>query len=121
MKLSRLAATLLVLAAAPSLALADAKAGKSLYVQCAACHGAKGEGTGMGPGLVGIVGRPVAAEDGFAYSSAMKRSKVVWNEANLKAFLVKPAAVVPGTRMVYPGVGSPQKADDLVAYLKSLR
>lgn len=55
---------------------------------------------------------------GFAYSEAMQRSNIVWNEKTLDRFLKNPLAAVPGTAMAYAGVTDRKERADLIAYLK---
>ncbi|MBZ0123914.1 MAG: c-type cytochrome, partial [Roseovarius sp.] len=52
-------------------AAADPAEGEKVYRQCKACHVADEEQNRVGPHLVGIVGREVAAVDGFSYSDAL--------------------------------------------------
>ena len=54
----------------------------------------------------------------FAYSDAMKRSKIVWNEKTLDRFLANPLTAVPGTAMGYAGVADRKERADLIAYLR---
>jgi cytochrome c len=56
--------------------------------------------------------------DGFAYSPAMKGSGLTWDEATLMEYLRAPKKLVPGTKMVFPGVKNEEKPKDLIAYLK---
>jgi cytochrome c len=63
---------------------ADPEAGASVFRKCGACHtGEQGGANKVGPNLYGIVNRPVASHEGFAYSSAMKEfaqgGSVVWD------------------------------------------
>lgn len=55
---------------------------------------------------------------GFAYSDAMRHSKIVWDEKTLDLFLQNPLKAVPGTSMGYAGIPDPQERADLIAYLK---
>src|SRR3546814_1245846 len=74
--------------------------GERAFRRCVACHTIdKGGRNGIGPNLHGIVGRAVAAHDGFSYSGAMKAKGGVWDEAALDAYLADPMKTVPGTRM----------------------
>ena len=98
---------------------ADANRGRQVFQACAACHGDKGGD--LGPSLVGVAGRKAASLENFRYSPAMMRSNIVWNDANLHAFLVNPQAKVKGTRMPYEGLGESQDVDDVIAYLKTLK
>jgi cytochrome c len=115
---------LFVFAAALALATpassADLDHGKQLFQACAACHGDK-PGNQLGPSLVGVFGRKAGARDDFRYSPAMLRSNLVWDDANLRDYVTDPQAKVKGNRMPFAGLKSPQDADDVVAYLKTLK
>ena len=71
--------------------------------------------------LKGVVGRKSAALDDFRYSNPMKRANLVWDAANLRAYLIDPQSKVKGNRMPFGGVADPAEADDLVAYLESYK
>ena len=110
-----------VMLALPAMASAqDAEAGKKVFTKCAPCHaigpGAKNK---VGPYLNGILDRPAASVEGFAYSDALKKSGLKWDDANLHKWLENPKALVPGTKMVFPGVKDETERDDLIAYIKS--
>jgi len=98
---------------------ADAARGKELFLGCAACHTEKPDA--IGPNLKGVFGRKSATLDDFRYSNPMKRANLVWDAANLRAYLVDPQAKVKGNRMPFGGVADPSEADDLVAYLQSYK
>ena len=100
-------------ASAPAPA-ADAEHGKALYAACAACHNDRADA--LGPDLKGVFGR----ED-FRYSGPMTRANLVWDEANLKAYIGDPQAKVKGNRMPYGGLANTGDVDDIVAYLKILK
>lgn len=88
------------------------------FAACKACHTVeKGGRNGIGPNLNGIVGKPAATTPGFAYSTALKASKLTWDEATLSAFLAAPSKKVPGTKMP---IGTPDAAKRaaIIAYLK---
>ena len=57
--------------------------------------------------------------EGFAYSMAMKRSGIVWNDRSLDRFLAAPTKAVPGTTMGYAGIADPAERRDLIAFLES--
>jgi len=84
---------------------------------CAVCHDLAGEAVKIGPHLSGIGGRRAGAVPGYAYSDAMKTSGVRWSTRTLDAFLAEPQRVVPGNRMVSPGVRDPSARSDLVFFL----
>jgi len=109
---------LLVALASPATA-ADPDHGKALYQTCAACHTERPDA--LGPSLKGVVGRKSAALDDFRYSNPMKRANLVWDEANLRAYIQDPQAKVKGNRMPYGGLTDGKDVDDIVAYLKTLQ
>jgi cytochrome c len=111
----------LLLVPALAAATTDAEHGKEVFTPCVACHGPSGQNGEVGPSLKGIVGRKAASIEDFLYSAALRRSGLIWDEANLRAYLTDPQAVVRGNRMAFPGVKDPADLDDLVAYLKTLR
>ena len=98
---------------------ADVDHGKELFLGCAACHTEKPDA--IGPNLKGVFGRKSAALDDFRYSNPMKRANLVWDAANLRAYLIDPQAKVKGNRMPFGGVANPAEADDLVAYLQTYK
>lgn len=98
---------------------ADAARGKELFITCAACHTEKPDS--IGPDLKGVFGRKSAALDDFRYSNPMKRANLVWDAANLRAYLLDPQAKVKGNRMPFGGVSDPAEADDIVAYLQTYK
>jgi cytochrome c len=98
---------------------ADPDHGKALYQTCAACHTERPDA--LGPSLKGVVGRKSAALEDFRYSNPMKRANLVWDEANLRAYIQDPQAKVKGNRMPYGGLTDGKDVDDIVAYLKTLQ
>ena len=103
-------------------AAGDAKAGADVFKRCAVCHTSdKGGGDGLGPNLSGIFGRKAASRPGFSYSAPLKKSGLVWNEANLTKWVAGPARLVPGTKMTFAGLSSKKQQADVVAYLAGLK
>jgi cytochrome c len=98
---------------------ADAEHGKALFTACAACHNDRADA--LGPNLKGVFGRKAAARDDFRYSGPMMRANLVWDDANLKAYIADPQSKVKGNRMPYGGLASTTDVDDIVAYLKVLK
>jgi len=92
------------------------------FAQCRACHSvAKGGANGVGPNLFGSFGAAAGARPGYAYSPAMKASRIKWDRATLDAYLASPRTVVPGTRMAIPGVKDPAARTAIVDYLAGLK
>jgi cytochrome c len=98
----------------------DAAAGGMAFLQCADCH-SPGDSDGVGPGLRGVAGRRAGSKAGFAYSPALAKSTLAWNDTALDNFLADPAKAQPGTSMAFPGVADPKERADLIAYLKTLK
>ena len=95
--------------------------GEAAFKQrCAVCHSFQPAPGQMGPALSGVVGRKAGAVPGYAYSAAMKGSKLVWTPAALDTYLQAPAKSVPGTKML---VGAPDAAQraQIVEYLETAK
>ena len=107
-----LAVAAVLAAAAPG----DAKKGEEVYSRCLACHALAYDRTG--PRHCGLFGRKAGSVKGFAYSDAMKRSKIVWNAKTLDTFIADPMRTIPGTAMGYAGVRDARERADLIAYLQ---
>jgi len=107
--------------ALPAVALAqDADAGKKVFNKCTPCHSiGPGAKTKVGPELNGLFGRKAGSVEGFNYSEAMKKAGWVWDEAKFKEYIADPKKVVPGNKMVFPGVKDELDRDDLAAYIGS--
>jgi cytochrome c len=104
---------------------ADAKAGETVFKKCQACHsGEKGGPNKVGPDLWGIVDRPIASHEGFAYSAAMKDfskgGSELWTFDHLNHFLTAPKAYVKGTAMGFAGLKKDEERANLIAYLRTL-
>jgi cytochrome c len=105
------------------LAQADAKRGEAdtAKLGCVACHSFNDGGkAGIGPNLYGVVGGPHAHMVGYDYSAALKAKTGPWTYDELYAWLKKPSAYAPGTKMTFAGVEDPKERTDVIAYLRSL-
>ena len=120
------AATVATVLIAPLSALSapagDPQAGARAFAVCSACHTrTAAEPLRQGPTLAGVFGKKAGSNDGrYAYSPALKGANVTWTEKSLDAWLAKPSAVAPGTKMAFAGVPDPQTRANIVAYLKTL-
>jgi cytochrome c len=102
------------------LASASAQNGEQSAKVCLTCHNlGKGQGNKVGPDLYGVVGRQVASEPGFNYSSALKAKGGTWTFDALNPWLANPRADVPGTAMTFGGLPSEKQRADVIAYLNS--
>lgn len=114
--LAALLAALLGGGAAASAADGSAERGEEVYTRCLACHTLAQNR--VGPRHCGLFGRKAGSVPNYAYSSAMKKYGVTWNEETLDRFIENPLKTVPGTKMGYAGVKDAQERADLIAYLK---
>jgi cytochrome c len=112
------AVVVMAVATTPTVA-ADAAHGKVVFQTCAACHSDKPDA--IGPSLRGVYGRKSAALQDFRYSNAMMRANLIWDNANLKAYIKDPQAKVKGNRMPFGGLGSDADIDDVIAFLKDYK
>ena len=93
-----------------------ARADDNVVRSCVACHQMGGRVHKVGPHLMSVIGRRAGSAEGFGYTEAMLKADFVWTEERLRAFLLNPQAVVPGTSMAI-GSLDPAAADTIVAYL----
>ncbi len=113
------AAALLATAAQAS---GDAKAGADVFKRCAICHATtKDAPKKIGPNLFGVMGRKAGTNPGFNYSPAMKNSAITWDEEKMEAFIAHPQQVVAGNKMPFAGISDHKQAEDLTAYLGTLK
>jgi cytochrome c len=107
----------LLLAAGAARADGDAVRGEARFQDCAACHRLEAGVNNVGPSLHGIFTRKAGGLADFRYSSAMKRSGIVWTPETLNTFVSDPQAMVPANRMPYAGMANASDRADLIAYL----
>jgi cytochrome c len=90
--------------------------GKDLFAKrCGGCHALDRDKEG--PRLGGVYGRAAASLDSFAYSEALKKSKIEWNDATLERWLADPDQLVPGNDMAFH-VEKAAERNAIIAYLK---
>ncbi len=108
---------------ANAFAAGDAAKGAMVFKKCAICHkvGANAK-PGVGPVQNNLIGATAGSRPGFNYSTAMKAAGaggIVWTEENLDKYLTDPKAMVPGNKMMFPGLKDAQERADVIAYLKT--
>ena len=98
----------------------DAEAGAKSFNKCRPCHqiGETAKNI-VGPVMNGIIGRKSGTVEGYNYTDANKNSGITWDEATFAEYIKKPAAKIPGTKMVFAGISNEQEIKDLTAFLKS--
>ncbi len=109
-------------AAVGAQAAGDATAGQALFkTKCGICHSPVAGQNRVGPSLFGVVGRPAGTAPGYNYSEANKSSGKTWDDATLDTYLTNPKALVPGTKMVFPGLPDAADRANVIAYLDTLK
>jgi cytochrome c len=98
----------------------DAGRGQRVFnQQCRACHTLEKDGASVaGPNLHGVFGRKAGTAKGYAFSEAMTKSGIVWDDAAMAEYNRDPKGKVPGTKMVFNGIKQAGQLDDLVVYLR---
>jgi cytochrome c len=100
------------------IAAADPGAGEAVWRRCQACHVLEAGQNRAGPYLHGVVGRDVAAAEGFSYSAALQGIDGVWDYEALYGFLRNPREWAPGTTMNFAGLSSQADRANIIAYLE---
>ena len=95
-------------------------AGREVFNHCIACHALEPGKQGFGPDLHGVVGRAAAALPTFDYSQALRKSKIIWTEANLRQWMSGNDKMLPGTRMRHVSITDKAEQNYLLAFLKSI-
>ncbi len=104
----------------------DVEAGKQVAVKCQQCHKFEAGAESTGPSLYGIVGRKIASEPGFKYTTgagsmtAHGETAGTWTYEHLDHFLERPKTAVPGTAMNFIGLKKQQDRSNIMAYLRTL-
>lgn len=100
----------------------DADAGRKVFKKCRSCHmigeGAKKK---VGPHLNDVLGGVIGSQEGFKYSNALKKANgagLVWDDANINEFLLKPKKFLKGTKMGFAGLRKEKDRQNIIAYLK---
>lgn len=109
--------------------MGDAKAGRSVFNKCKACHVTDSAKNRVGPSLQGVFGRTAGTFDGFKYSGDMTAAGekgLVWNDETIAAFVADPKGYLgeqigkkrASTRMAFAGIRKEEDVKDLIAFLK---
>jgi cytochrome c len=104
-----------------AMAEGDPLAGKRVFAKCAICHTTEPGKNKIGPSLFNLIGRHAGSASGYNYSPAMHDLDKIWDSAVLDEYLAAPRAMVPGTKMTFPGIADKQEREDVIAFLGTLR
>jgi cytochrome c len=97
----------------------DAERGKIVFEKrCTGCHAMQADRDG--PRLAGVYGRRAGSVSGFTYSTALKNSRIDWNDRTLDQWLSDPDLMIPQNNMDF-SVPKAAERRDLIAYLKQTR
>ncbi len=118
------ALAIVTVAPIPVFADGDPDAGERVFRRCISCHAIGPDaGNKVGPTLNEIFGRVAGTVEGFRYSRALVaagQEGLVWDDANMDAFITRPARLVPGTRMSFSGLRKAEDRANLIAFLHTL-
>jgi cytochrome c len=105
--------------ATPGAVTAAISTAPASFAMCSTCHSVTKDGSaGVGPNLYAIIGKKAGGAPGFNYSTALKESGLIWDEATLEKFVESPRGVIAGTRMSYGGQRDPAKRKEIIDWLK---
>lgn len=98
----------------------DIDRGAAIFMRrCSQCHGLDHTNY-KAPWLNGILGRPSASVEDWAYSEPFRAWGGVWTVENLRTWLSKPQDMIPGTEMNFGGFRrSAEDRDKVIAFLVS--
>jgi len=87
---------------------------------CRECHSFVKNDNRLGPSLYGVVGRKAGSVANFAYSDALKRSGITWDEKTLDKWIKKPNALIPNNNMgtLFSGLPDAKERAKIIAFLK---
>lgn len=99
------------------------EAGKLVAAKCQQCHKFEAGADFTGPSLFGIMGKDIASEPGFKYSTgpgSLTEQEGVWTYEKFDHFIERPRKAVPATAMNFAGLNKQKDRGDLMAYLRTL-
>jgi len=102
------------------LAAADAAKGRQTAQVCTSCHSFDQGQDRIGPSLWGVVGRGVASDKAYSYSSAFAAQTGSWTYERLDHYLTNPAKAVPGNKMGFAGLRKAEDRANVLAFLRTL-
>lgn len=96
----------------------DPVRGKLLFEKrCTGCHALAQNHEG--PRLNNVYGRTSGTVADFAYSAALKKAHIEWNDQSLEKWLTDPDAFIPGNEMDFL-LSRPEERRDVISYLRQI-
>lgn len=111
----------LLLASLNSLAADEYEVGDRIFrSRCQQCHTVQADGgNATGPNLYRVTLRGQATLSDFVYSEALLKERgETWSEERLDRFLQSPRKFAPSTRMLFPGLTSPDERRAVIRFLE---
>ena len=88
--------------------------------KCSVCHTLTPDGANRaGPTLYKLFGRPAGKIEDYAYSDAIAKSDIIWDEDSIDQLFAKgPDKFVPGTKMPLQRIADKERREALIKFLK---
>lgn len=97
----------------------NVKKGKRAFLKCRACHTLAPGGRVMtGPNLGLVFEREPLGNEGYKYSKAFQEKPIAWDFDKIDSFIENPRAFMPGSKMLFSGIKSPEERANVIAYLR---
>ncbi|MEG3618845.1 c-type cytochrome [Magnetovibrio sp. PR-2] len=117
MKSLRIIAALACVAAVPF--AAQAADGAKLYAKhCKKCHSMEAGKQGLGPSLAGIFGQQAGKQD-FGKYKALKGSDIVWDDANMSAWIENPKKFIGKATTMVVKVKKADERQAIIDFMKA--
>ena len=116
MNVLRTAAIITCIALLPN--VASAKTGEELYKKkCKMCHSLDAGKNGIGPSLAGIMGQTAGTQGGYTKYVGLKNSDVVWDDANMDAWLANPKKFIGKKTSMMSKVKKAEERAAIIEYM----
>lgn len=100
----------------------DIYRGALLAERCLACHTVSHDGKhGIGPNLIGIIGRKAASAPGFDYSERLMKRDIIWDPEQLNMFIFEIKKFDQGSHAAFYNLRRLKDRADIIAWLYTLK
>lgn len=94
---------------------------RTVWNGCLECHSLAPGADPTSPTLSSVFENPVASTDYALYSRALRDVGGLWTRARIRAFLLDPSSVAPGTTMPKPGISDPDVLEAVIDLLEGIK